>query len=324
MGIGVCEGGLETSVGLGRVARNLNPAVCSGGRGQAIRIIRVLGDLVAGIGDQGLRRGRVRDGLSIGVRGGHCSADRGVLEFGETSVGHRRVGDGGILGRSFDGLGLFGGVLVACLLHVSVLRKISARTDSSKKRILTRELQVRALDRGHLLIRTIDQLDHGRNSILISSVHLEEHALEGATLNGLRLTSATGIGRGAQELSESKQLLAQLPRSSLCCIGDSVCAHSLQLLLVGLLQSSLLSGQALFILSSKLLIMSELFLNLRDLGLKGGLLQGLSLLVGIDLLLGHELIEGFARVLSDDGVGLSGSILMKEKQMLASIKRSKA
>jgi hypothetical protein len=55
-----------------------------------------------------------------------------------------------------------------------------------------------------------------------------------------------------------------------------------------------------------------LLLDLRNLGLKGRLFQGLCLLVGIELLLRDKLIEGFARVLGDDGVGLSGGILRKK------------
>jgi hypothetical protein len=52
-----------------------------------------------------------------------------------------------------------------------------------------------------------------------------------------------------------------------------------------------------------------LLLDLCDLGLEGRLLQRLSLLVGIELLLRHKLVEGFARVFSDDGVGLGSGIL---------------
>jgi hypothetical protein len=120
MGVGVGDSGLKASIGLSGVTRDLNPAVRSSRRGRTVGIECALGDFVSGIRDQSLGRGTIGIKLGIGLGRSHGGADRSVLELGETSVGHGRVGDGSALGGSFGGFGLFGGVLVGSLLHVSV------------------------------------------------------------------------------------------------------------------------------------------------------------------------------------------------------------
>lgn len=64
--------------------------------------------------------------------------------------------------------------------------------------------------------------------------------------------------------------------------------------------------------------MTNLLLNLCNGCLKSGLLQGLGFLVRIDLLLSNEVVQGFALVLSDDGVDL-GSRVLFNKQSIVSI-----
>jgi hypothetical protein len=174
---------------------------------------------------------------------------------------------------------------------------------------LTAHIQQITLNTLDLLIRTINQLNHRRNSILVSAVNLEKHALEGAALQSLCVTVSSAVRRSAQELANSEQLLTK----NLCIcfrdIGDGICAHSLQLLLVCLLQGSLLAHQSLLVLVSDLLIVCNLFFNLRNAGLEGGFLQGLRLLIVVNLLLFDQLVERFALVLGEDGVNLGGSIL---------------
>jgi hypothetical protein len=71
-------------------------------------------------------------------------------------------------------------------------------------------------------------------------------------------------------------------------------------------------------LSSELLVVTNLLLNLCNGCLKSGLLQGLSFLVRIDDLLSNEVVQGFAWVLSDDGVDLGCRVLFN-KQSIVSI-----
>lgn len=117
----------------------------------------------------------------------------------------------------------------------------------------------------------------------------------------------------AKELRECEELGAE------GCVGIRLgllgeLGNRIGLLLLKLLrQSLLLLRQADLVFLIGLLVLSELLLELEELGLQRGLLEVGGLLVGIDDLEGHELVEGLAAVLGDDvvdlgGVGLAGII----------------
>lgn len=81
------------------------------------------------------------------------------------------------------------------------------------------------------------------------------------------------------------------------------------------LQRSLLADQALFVMRSELLVLSDLFLDLCDLCLERGFLQGLGFLIGVDFLFGDELVEGFAGVFCDDAVDFGCGVLYDKSQL---------
>lgn len=78
---------------------------------------------------------------------------------------------------------------------------------------------------------------------------------------------------------------------------------------MGFLKLTLLLDDAVFVVFTILLELGDLVFNLSDSSLQGGLLEGLGLLVIVDLLFGNKVVEGFSRVLCDDGINLCGSIL---------------
>lgn len=81
-------------------------------------------------------------------------------------------------------------------------------------------------------------------------------------------------------------------------------------------QGSLLANQALLVMRGELLVLGDLFLDLCDLGLESGFLQGLGFLVGVDFLFGNELIEGFAGVLCEDAVDFGCGVLQTNSQFV--------
>lgn len=76
---------------------------------------------------------------------------------------------------------------------------------------------------------------------------------------------------------------------------------------------SLLSSQTVLVLDSELFVVTNLLLGLGNGGLKGRLLQDLSLLVVVDLLLFNQFIQRLVGVFSDDGVDFGEGVLIKKK-----------
>lgn len=76
-----------------------------------------------------------------------------------------------------------------------------------------------------------------------------------------------------------------------------------------LLQRRLLVDKTLLIVGGKLLVLSDLFLKLCDIGLQSWFLQRLRLLVLVDLLLSDELVKRLSGVLCYDAVDFRSGVL---------------
>lgn len=76
-----------------------------------------------------------------------------------------------------------------------------------------------------------------------------------------------------------------------------------------LLQRTLLIGKTFLVVRGKLLVLSDLFLKLCNVGLQGWFLQCLCLLVLVDLLLRDELIERLSGILCNNTVDFRGGVL---------------
>lgn len=164
-------------------------------------------------------------------------------------------------------------------------------------------LQLLSRNADNLLVRTVNQLLHGGNGILIARVNGKKNALDSLALvrlGILRLLST--VGRQTQELRQNEKVGVQGAFNAGLDLIDC--------LLLGLLERlgpfRLVGRRSCLVLLVDLQELSELLLVLGQCGLEGGLLQDLGSLVIVENLLRNELVEGLASVLAEQGIRLAG------------------
>lgn len=157
--------------------------------------------------------------------------------------------------------------------------------------VLTGDIEESAVNANHLLVHALDDLKHGRDSILSTAVDLVKDTLKGTALIRGLVSRVSNPRSRTEELAQVKQLLSELRLSHTASSFGGLLLNSFKLLLVGLLQLSLLADQPFLVIGSEALELGNLFLDLSNSGLEGRLLQGLSLLIDVDLLLRDELVQ---------------------------------
>src|SRR5689334_11826875 len=106
--------------------------------------------------------------------------------------------------------------------------------------VLTGNIQDSAVHANHLLIHTIDDLEHGRDSILSTTVDLVENALKSTALIRGLISRVSDPSSRTEELAQVKQLLPELCLPGAASGINGLLLNSLELLLVNFLQLSLL------------------------------------------------------------------------------------
>src|ERR1700710_935370 len=116
-----------------------------------------------------------------------------------------------------------------------------------------------------------------------------------------------------QELYDDVQPILDRLRFGILQVMSSLLFNLGNLRFVGFYQTRLLFCGFLFDLVSKGTKVGELFFELGHLSLETRLLQKLGLLIGVELLLGNEVVNGDARILSNDAIGFgsSGDLLVE-------------
>jgi hypothetical protein len=155
-----------------------------------------------------------------------------------------------------------------------------------------------------LLVRTVNQLLHGSDGILIARVNGKQDTLDSLALVRLRvLRLFSTVGGQTQELRQNEEVGVQGAFNASLDLIDC--------LLLGLLERlgpfCLVGSRSCLVLLVDLLELSQLLLVLGQRRLEGRLLQNLGSLVIVENLLGDELIERLASVLAEQGIRL-GSV----------------
>lgn len=170
-----------------------------------------------------------------------------------------------------------------------------------------------------LLVRTVNQLLHGGDGILIARVNGKQDALDSLALVGLGILGLLSTVSGqTQELRQNEKVGVQGAFNASLDLIDC--------LLLGLLERlgpfCLVGSRSCLVLLVDLLELSQLLLILGQRSLEGGLLQNLGSLVIVEDLLRDELVKSLASVLAEQGIRLGSVGLEKmECQFRGSVPR---
>lgn len=156
----------------------------------------------------------------------------------------------------------------------------------------------------NLVSRAFNQLQHGADCALISSVNGQQYTLDSLTLVRFGILGLlTAIGGQSEELRQDKKIVVKSLLKTLLRLTYGIGLGFFQ----ALLRLDLVGSRARSVLLIDLAVLSQLFLILCQLCLQSRLLEDLGLLVGIDDLGIDQLVERLIGMLAEQVVGL-GSI----------------